>query len=321
MAKQLIKLACLHLLGGVGRLSERSGARTEVAEKEKEADQQKRAARLQQEQTALAQQKAQEDADAQALETKRQSPEYAKSVVTQYDALQKQKQDLIAQKRKIVDASPTADADRAFNVELNQQLKAVAAEIKPLAGEYNRVQPIIQQEAERARLAGMSPEEYMMSQLGDMPTYKYSKPGTLPEVDMEGIPTNEPIDEKAKPLEYATRMLAMADKDMAGFPSAEDNIDYLINDPQMAMTLIRLSEDPSVKLVLPGMSKKDSKAVINDLKQAVEELKAKVSEQGQVLTERTQERQKVLEEEEAAALEDQRQMRQAYEDELQNQRK
>ena len=138
------------ILGGVlapaGRAMERGGAKRQAAA----AD---RAEALQLSSEQLQKQKAQEEAAAQALETERQSPEYAKSVVAQYDALQKQKQDLIAQKRKIVDASPTADADRAFNAELNQQLRAVAAEIKPLAGEYNRVQPIIQQEAEKARVA------------------------------------------------------------------------------------------------------------------------------------------------------------------------
>jgi len=301
-------------LGAVGRVSERSGARTEVAEKEKEADQQKRAARQQQEQTALAQQKAQEDADAQALEAEKQTPKYAIDIGKQFDDLEAQFNTQRAAIKK-PGANPSV-VEKAEYKEAQDSLKALQDQLKELYPEYRRTKPIREQEAERARLAGMSPEEFMLSQLGDMPTYKYSKPGTLPEVDMTGIPTNEPIDEKAKPLEYATRMLAMADRDMAGFPSAEDNIDYLINDPQMAMTLIRMSEDPNVKLVLPGMSKKDSKAVINDLKQAVEELKAKVAVQGQQVTEKTRtERLKTVEDEEASALEDQRRMREEYEKE------
>ena len=301
-------------LGGVGRLSERSGARTEVAEKEREADQQKRAARLQQEQLTAVQQKAEEEAKAQELEAEKQTPKYAIDIGKQFD-------DLLAQfnTQRAAIKKPGANpslVEKAEYKEAQDALKALQDQLKELVPEYRRTKPIREQEAERARLAGMSPEEYMLSQLGDTPTYKYSKPGTLPKVDMTGIPTNEPIDEKAKPLEYATRMLAMADKDMAGFATAEDNIDYLINDPQMAMTLIRLSEDPSVKLVLPGMSKKDSKAVINDLKQAVEELKAKVAVQGQQVTEKTRtERLKSVEDEEASALEDQRQMRQTYEKE------
>ncbi len=298
-------------LGAVGRVSERSGARTEVAEKEKEADQQKRALRLQQEQLTAAQQKAEEEAKAQELEAEKQTSKYAIDIGKQYD-------DLLAQfnTQRAAIKKPGANpslVEKAEYKEAQDALKELQKQLQELVPEYRRTKPMREQEVERARLAGMSPEEYMLSQLGDTPTYKYSKPGTLPEVDMEGIPSNEPIDEKAKPLEYATRMLAMADRDMAGFPSAEDNIDYLASDPQMAMTLIRLSEDPNVKFVLPGMSKKDSKAVINDLKQAIDALKAKVSEQGQAVTERTRKTQRVLEEEEAAALEDQRQMRQAYE--------
>jgi hypothetical protein len=111
-------------------------------------------------------------------------------------------------------------------------------------------------------------------------------------------------------------MLSLANRDMYGFPKAEDNIEYLASDPQMAMQLIKLSEDPSVKLSLPGMSKKDSKAVINDLKQAINELKGKVSEQGKQVSEKTAtERLQTVEDEEIAALEDQRRMREEYEKE------
>jgi hypothetical protein len=301
-------------LGGVGRLSERSGARTEVEEKAKEADQQKRAARLQQEQLTAVQQKAEEEAKAQELEAEKQTPKYAIDIGKQFDDLEAQFNTQRAAIKK-PGANPSV-AEKAEYKEAQDSLKALQDQLKELYPEYRRTKPIREQEAERARLAGMSPEEYMLSQLGDTPTYKYSKPGTLPEVDMTGIPTNEPIDEKAKPLEYATRMLAMADRDMAGFPSAEDNIDYLASDPQMAMTLIRLSEDPNVKFVLPGMSKKDSKAVINDLKQAIDALKAKVSEQGRAVTEKTRTgRLQSVEDEEASALEDQRRMREEYEKE------
>jgi phage shock protein A len=301
-------------LGAVGRVSERSGARTEVAEKEKEADQQKRALRLQQEQLTAVQQKAEEEAKAQELEAEKQTPKYAIDIGKQYD-------DLLAQfntQRAAIKKPGTNPSliEKAEYKDAQDALKELQKQLQELVPEYRRTKPIREQEAERARLAGMSPEEYMLSQLGDMPTYKYSKPGTLPEVDMTGIPTNEPIDEKAKPLEYATRMLEMANKDTYGFPSAEDNIDYLASDPQMAMTIIRLSEDPNVKFVLPGMSKKDSKAVINDLKQAIDALKARVSEQGQAVTEKTRtERLKTVEDEEASALEDQRRMREEYEKE------
>ena len=224
------------ILGGVlapaGRAFERGGAKRQAAA----AD---RAEALQLSSEQLQKQKAQEDAAAQALETERQSPEYAKSVVAQYDALQKQKQDLIAQKRKIVDASPTADADRAFNAELNQQLRAVAAEIKPLAGEYNRVQPIIQQEAEKARVAGMSPYDYMLEQAQTVSTKKVK----AAEPDLGGyyeqqIATPAPklsLFESAN--NYVQQRMELARNQLYA-PSVDDYVSYLMQDPTMARAAI-----------------------------------------------------------------------------------
>lgn len=301
-------------LGGVGRVSERSGARDQMAEKAKAEEQQKRATRLQQEQTALAKQQADEEAAAQELEKERQTPEYAVKLGAEYEALL---QDYQTKQKALKTPGKTATPEeKAVYKEAQDEVKELYAKLGELTPEYRRTKPVREQEAEKARLASISPDDFMMSQSGDIPTYKYSKPGTLPEVDTTGIPMPEDLEVSpaAKPLEYAERMLSMANRDMYGFPSAEDKIEYLASDPQMAMTLIKLSEDPNVKLQLPGMSKKDSKAVINDLKQAIDELKAKVADQGKAVTEKTQDtRLKTLEEEETAALEDQRKMREAYE--------
>ena len=301
-------------LGGVGRVSERSGARDQMAEKAKAEEQQKRATRLQQEQTALAKQQVDEEAAAQELEKERQTPEYAVKLGAEYEALL---QDYQTKQKALKTPGKTATPEeKAVYKEAQDEVKELYAKLGELTPEYRRTKPVREQEAEKARLASISPDDFMMSQSGDIPTYKYSKPGTLPEVDTTGIPMPEDLEVSpaAKPLEYAERMLSMANRDMYGFPSAEDKIEYLASDPQMAMTLIKLSEDPNVKLQLPGMSKKDSKAVINDLKQAIDELKAKVADQGKAVTEKTQDtRLKTLEEEETAALEDQRKMREAYE--------
>lgn len=301
-------------LGGVGRISERSGARDEMAEKAKAEEQQRRATRLQEEQTALAKQKADEEAAAQELEKEKQTPEYAVKLGAEYEALL---QDYQTKQKALKTPGKTATPEeKAVYKEAQDEVKELYAKLGELTPEYRRTKPVREQEAEKARLAGISPYDFMLDQTGEVPTYKYSKPGKLPEVDTTGIPMPEDLEVNpaAKPLAYAERMLSMANKDTYGFPSAEDKIEYLASDPQMAMTLIKLSEDPSVKLQLPGMSKKDSKAVINDLKQAIDELKAKVADQGKAVTERTQDtRLKTLEEEETAALEDQRKMREAYE--------
>ena len=223
-------------IGGGFGVQQRSGARGVVAQDETAQAQQRRTVGLQQEQMAAQQQQAQEEAAAQALEIEKQSPEYAKSVVTQYDTLQKQKQDLIAQKRKIVDASPTADADRAFNAELNQQLKAIAAEIKPLAGEYNRVQPIIQQELEKQRVAGMTPEDYMLEQMGQQDTgiqaagRKTNKGQLFPTEELAPAPADTTLQD------YAAGQITAAQG--VGALTTNDYLDYLMQDPETARQLL-----------------------------------------------------------------------------------
>ena len=242
------------VLGGVlapaGRAYERGGAKRQAAA----AD---RAEALQLSSEQLQQQRTQEEAAAQALETERQSPEYAKSVVAQYDALQKQKQDLIAQKRKIVDASPTADADRAFNAELNQQLKAVAAEIKPLAGEYNRVQPIIQQEAEKQRVAGMTPEDYMLEQMGQPDQGIQASGRTTNKGQLFPSEALAPAPVDTTLQDYATEQLTAAQN--VGALTTKDRLDYLMQNPEMARQLL------ANRTPLPGVSAQEQKLIYSAL--------------------------------------------------------
>lgn len=247
--------------GGFG-VQQRSGARDVVAQDETAQAQQRRNLSLQQEQLAAQQQKAQEDAAAQALEQEKQTPEYAKSVVTQYDTLQKQKQDLIAQKRKIVAASPTADADRAFNAELTQQLQAIAAEIKPLASEYNRVQPIIQQEAERQRVAGMTPEDFMLEQMGQQDTgiqaagRKTNKGQLFPTEEIAPAPADTTLQD------YAAGQITAAQG--VGALTTNDYLDYLMQDPETARQLL-LNRVTLPLLVKP---QEDKEAQAKEQKQA-----------------------------------------------------
>jgi len=85
------------------------------------------------------------------------TPEYAQEVVQQYDALAKQKQDLIAQIKKIEKGSPTVDADRAFNRDLNVQIKALSKELEPLADDYYKSKSVLGQIAEQERVAKLTP--------------------------------------------------------------------------------------------------------------------------------------------------------------------
>jgi hypothetical protein len=254
----------LGLIGGAGRYMDRSGARQTI-QAEQEATDRKQAAEAAKEAAAKAQ------ADAQAEVERKQSPDYAKSVVTQYDDLQKQKQELIAQKRKIVDASPTADADRAFNAEITQKLKAIGAEIKPLAGEYNRVLPIVQQEAEKARIAGLTPEEYALEQAQTVPATKTKTKAVEPDLGgyYEQQIATPPL--KASPVEQANKYIqermALA-REQLYTPDVDGYFDYLMQDPTMARTVV------NNRLELPGLKKREQNALIDSMTMHLDEMDA-----------------------------------------------
>ena len=72
-------------------------------------------------------------------ERKKSSPEYFQTLSTKYKAAEQAKNDLIAQKRKIVAGSETETADRLHNTEITAQLKEMSPGVQALAAEYNRL--------------------------------------------------------------------------------------------------------------------------------------------------------------------------------------
>ena len=120
------------VLGGViapaGRYIERGQAQTryDIGEAVKQQT-------AQQEQLKL-------DALAAAEEEQRKSsPEYFQTLSAEYKAAEQAKNDLIAQKRKIVTGSDTETADRLHNTELSAQLKEMMPKLTELGSEYNRL--------------------------------------------------------------------------------------------------------------------------------------------------------------------------------------
>jgi hypothetical protein len=120
------------VLGGViapaGRYIERGQAQTryDIGEAAKQQT-------AQQEQLKL-------DALAAAEEEQRKSsPEYFQTLSAEYKAAEQAKNDLIAQKRKIVTGSDTETADRLHNTELSAQLKEMMPKLTELGSEYNRL--------------------------------------------------------------------------------------------------------------------------------------------------------------------------------------
>jgi hypothetical protein len=295
-------------LGAVGRVSERSGARTEVEEKAKEADQQKRAARLQQEQLTAVQQKAQEEADAQALEAEKQTPAYATKLGLEYETLLQDYQD----KRKVLkdpgkNATPEQKAEYG---ERQAEVKELNKKLTEMTPEYRRTKPVRDQEAEKARVAGMSPYDYMLEQTGtvSLNTVK-DKP------DLTGY-YEQQIAEPAKPgqalEDYVAKQINLANtqalsNEKEATDADKDYVKYLVANPVLGKQALQ-NRTP-----IPGLTKKRQKSLYDALQLEINKIEAAERATGAAVTERTQKTQQVLEEEEAAALEDQRQMRQAYE--------
>ena len=278
-------------LGAVGRVSERSGARAEVEDKAKVEEQQRRATRLQQEQTALAQQKAQEDAAAQALEAEKQTPKYATDIGKQYDELLAQ---FNAQKTAI--KKPGANAtpvEKAEYKDAQESLKTLQAQLQEIVPEYRRTKPIREQEAEKARIAGMSPEEYALEQAQNEP--KLRTTGKATDVGIADpfatLPSREAI--------YAQQRINLA-KQQAPEQGVNGYVDYLMTDPVMAQTILE-NRTP-----IAGLTKREQALIYGGLELQLKEVAKQRQAQGRLGTGAAQQRLSVAEQEEQDALAAQR---------------
>ena len=187
----------------------------------------------------------------QRLEEERKrktTPEYAQEVVQKYDVLAKQKQDLIAQIKKIEKTSPTADADRAFNTQINAQIKELSKEIEPLADDYYKAKGVLNQIAEQERVAKLTPQEYAF---GLEPETEEQKKALEPELYEQQIatPPKPPAEltPREKAAEYANQRIALANEQMntaASFApkyrteATKDYVDYLMQDPELAQQIV-----------------------------------------------------------------------------------
>lgn len=276
-------------LGALGRVSERSGARAEVEEKAKEADQQKRALRLQQEQLTAAQQKAQEEADAKALEAEKQTPQYAVDIGKQYD-------DLLAQfnAQKSAIKKPGANAtpvEKAEYKDAQDSLKELQKQLQEIVPEYRRTKPIREQEMEKARVAGMSPFDYLMEQTGEV-----SKNKVKETPDLTGYYEQQIAVPKNELAEYAKARLDLA-KDQLPAPDVKGYVDYLMQDPLKARSLVEN------RMALPGLKANETRAVLGGLELQIKELDKQRLAQGRLGTGAAQQRLSVAEQEEQDALE------------------
>jgi hypothetical protein len=199
-------------------------------------------------QEEFAQLRAEEEKRLEAERQRKTTPEYAQEVVQKYDALAKQKQDLIAQFKKVVKDSPTYDADKAFNKQINAQLKELTKEIEPLSDDYYKAKGMLGQMAEQERVAKLTPQEYAF---GLEPETEEQKKALEPELYEQQIatPPKPPVQltPREKAAEYANQRIALANEQMntaASFApkyrteATKDYVDYLMQDPELAQQIV-----------------------------------------------------------------------------------
>jgi hypothetical protein len=285
------------VLGGTlapaGRFIERSGAKTQAAKAERD------------ERTAAAKAAAeQERITAEQEEARKNTPEYALEKAKELQTLEQEKIALQQQVRKITKNSPTEAEDKAFNKEIQAQLRANTAARNGLAPEVNRLkqtglyqQALAAEEtaAEEARIAGLSPEEYAAEQAAAQPGITVPKKA----VPVEGDPFE--MVQKIEPAQaYVAQQKALADRQMLTPPTLADYASYLMVDPMKAMDVVQ------TRTPMPGLTKKQNDALLGGLELQLREYDKKRIAQEREGTAAGQERIAGVEAEEQAALEEQR---------------
>ena len=270
------------VLGGaiapVGRAFERGGAKSQAAAEDRKT----KLAASAEEQRVASEAAAKEEAF-------RNSPDYALKVAEDYAAAEKAKADLLAQKRTIVEGSPTETADKAFNTIITKQLQAQAPELKALGDEYVRLEPTIKDAAEQKRIAALTPEEYSLEQM---------KQVSVP----EGVSTTTGEQEKAAPPEdaYVADRIALAKDQTNDTADVGDYVDYLMANQRMAQSIVEN------QTALPGLNREEQNAVRGGLKLQLQEVARQRAAAAQAGTAASQARVGTVEEEEQAAIEEQR---------------
>ena len=199
-----------------------------------------------------------ETAKAEAEAAKRQTPEGQLAFVQDYETRQARFSELKALKKPGRDATPLEHANYA---EVKKELKTLREGLYKDSAEYGKAKVGADALIERRRVAGMTPEDYMLEQMGQQEAAgRRSNRVAGIRGELTAPPTEE-VEEPAAPSRaatYANEQLQAA-RD-AGALGLSDQIDYLAANPTRAAEL--LTERP----VLEGMSRKDSNAIYDALK-------------------------------------------------------
>ncbi len=180
-------------------------------------------------------------AAAKAEGEKRAKPDYALDLEKRYLAAEQQRRDLKAQLLKIDEDSPTVAADKAHNKALEKQIEDLGKNtIAPLAKEYAKVRPVLNQIRKDEELAKMAPEDFMLQHVGVAPPVTPTPKAPPREIINEFgqiVPAPEettavnPVQSYAQGQVDAARQSGQLDLDTMA--------DYLMQNPQQAALVAR----------------------------------------------------------------------------------
>lgn len=258
----------------IGRAFERSGAKKQAAEEQQTRLREQR--RVQAEEEAAA---------AKAEEERKQTPAYALEIEKQYRTLEQQKKDLQAQIIKGTKENPLSEADKASNAQITGQLRELQPQLKEAAQEFTRTAKLRSQAQEQARLAGLTPEEFMMEQMGlsvQAPAAPAAKPLTIDQMGRI-VEVPEPVTEVPAVEQYAQQQIEAARS--FGALGIDDYVKFLMQDPTMADQMVK------TRTKMPDLSRQENEAILGALKLQLKEqdkLAAATAKEGEARAERIQ---------------------------------
>jgi hypothetical protein len=217
---------------------------------------------------------AQEQAAAAEEETKNSAP-YALKIVSEQQALEQEKVNLQEQVRKVTKDSLTEAEDKAFNKQINEQLRVNKLARDTLAPEVSRVKQtgLYQQALKQERVAGMSPTDFMLERTSTVRDRKTTTPAVDTTLEDSGLAFQDPLvpgverrkaadAEKARvaaiPAAYAAERFQLA-QDQLYDPSGQDFVEYLLQDPYKAQLVVE------TRTPMPGLSSSESTLIRNEV--------------------------------------------------------
>jgi len=262
------------VLGGVlgvpGRFMERGQAKAQAAQATQEEQRQQQIDALK----AQGDEESQREAAKQQEELDKQKPEYIQNFMQNYEALQAQYKDLQKQTKK-PDIKTALPADMEQYNQNKEQLKALNKQLSEGSKEYLRVRPLFnqmqaqkeadakqreeqaKQDAEKRRIAGLTPQQYMLEQMGHPEQEELSPEEHMIQQLNGAIP--QQTTEKPDPLaEYAAQNVERA----RGFGQTElgDYADYIMQDPAKAKQMV------DAQTRIPNLTRSENSGLLSGLK-------------------------------------------------------